>query len=93
MAVASTSHGGTTLGYRVAARIAGHWMVTGPTFGSREEASAHMEGVRAPFKRIVAITIPRRRHDQVSPLALDPNRLAFIRFLVATRRLDDLVAG
>jgi len=93
MAIAPTRHVGTAMGYRVAARIAGYWMVTGPTFDSREEASAHMEGVRAPFKRVVAITIRRRRHERVSVLTLDPNRLAFVRFLVDTRRLDELVAG
>ena len=92
MAIALTSHGGTTLGYRVVAPIAGHWIVTGPTFNSRDEASAHMEGVRSRFKRIVAITIPSPRHDHVSGLTLDRNRLAFVRFLVDTGRLNELAA-
>ena len=93
MAIAPTRNGGTTPGYRVAARIAGHWMLTGPTFNSREAASAHMEGVRSRFKRVVASTISNPRRDHGADLTLDRNRLAFVRFLVDTRRLDELVAG
>ena len=89
MATAPTSYGGAKRGYRVAAPIAGHWRVTGPTFNNRDEASAHMEGVRFPFKRIVAITIPTTRHDHVPVPNLDRNRLAFARFLVETGRLHE----
>jgi hypothetical protein len=92
MAIAPPSHRGATRGYRVAAPIGGHWIVTGPTFDSRDEASAHMERVRLRFKRVVAITIPGRRHVGVSGPDLDRNRLTFVRFLVDTGRLHELAA-
>jgi hypothetical protein len=41
----------------------------------------------------VACTIANPRHDNVSGLALDRTRLAFVRFPVATGRLNELAAG
>ena len=93
--------------YRVAARPAraGQWILTGPVFGSIDEARQYMEMLWEPIKRIArmqdgapavvpgraAARIPGRAGHESPGLhpGLDRKRLEFARYLVKTNRIQE----
>ncbi len=77
------------MGYRLAIRpgSAGQWLLIGHLFETADEARWHFERNAARFKRIVRVNRrPLNAPAKVHP-DLDPNRLAFARYLVRTGRL------
>ena len=93
--------------YRVAARPprAGHWILSGPVFGSLDEAHQYLETLREPVARLVRThdaapaLLPQRsatriegRVEHASPRlhpGLDRRRLEYVRYLLATSRLQE----
>ena len=93
--------------YRVAARPprAGQWILTGPVFGSIDEAHQYMELLREPVKRVVRThdgapaVSPRRSAVRIESRAghaaaglhpgLDRKRLEYARYLVETKRIQE----
>ena len=93
--------------YRVATRPAraGQWILTGPVFGSIDEARQYMDTLREPVKRIArmqdgaAAVLTGRLAAGITGRAghgspglhpgLDRTRLEFVRYLLKTKRIQE----